>query len=127
MATDTPKISNYEMAAMTGEIPPWRHQMLAKARPGVNGYTFVQLGQRSKPFELRTRKTESTFAWAKRTAEQFEALCSTFVRVREPGGREHMRILVLDVVTKIRPLAVSTDGKSYVVEATWSMQRGGTS
>jgi len=125
MATQTPKISIYEFDAMAGEVPSWGNDIQTKARPGVDGYTFVFLGKRSRQFQLRTRSTADGRSDAEDRAEQYEAMRGEFVTVREPGGRETMSIMVMDVATQLKPLAVCTDGNSWLIETAWTMQRGG--
>jgi len=124
MATQTPKISSYEMGSMTGTVPPLKPQVVAHERAAVDGYSFVQIGARSKPFTLVTRMTSSSYTRAQSTAVAFESMQATLVSVREPGGRSHSGVMVLGVVTQITPLALSTDGNEWVITATWTMQRG---
>ncbi|MFA5634530.1 MAG: hypothetical protein WC977_01365 [Anaerovoracaceae bacterium] len=125
MATTTPKISIYEMDAWNGRVPAWRNEIVTRERPGVDGYTLSKLGKRAPAFEVTTRKTYADRGAAESAATAFGNLCGQFVTIREPGGRSHSHIVVLDVVPIVKPLGVSTDGNSYLVEATWRLQRAG--
>jgi hypothetical protein len=125
MANETPKISTYDMDGWTGQVPSWKPEIQPHERAGVDGYTLVQLGKRSAPFEIKTRKTTTGQAAANALAAQYEALTSRIITIREPGGRSHSRIVVLDCTPRCVPLAFSTDGGTYLVEATWRLHRAG--
>jgi hypothetical protein len=121
----TPSIGAATFDGMTGDIPGWRNQVVSLERAGVDGYTYLLQGKRSQPFTLRTIKTSADATSAKTLADRYDTLCGTFVNVTEGNGRVYNKVLVLDVSHTVTRLALSTDGNTYLVAASWQLQRAG--
>ncbi len=117
------KINDYEFIYMEGDLGAYANQNQENSRWGVDGHSFRKLGRRGSRGTVVTRSTFSSIEEARNTITGYEQLQSEFATFIK-GNRTIPQIFVHSVTCgDVRGLAVSSDGKSYLVETSWNIQR----
>jgi len=118
------KIADYTFISISGQIGYYGYRVNELTRPGISGHTFRRIGKRGEQSQLQTRSTHSDRSTAAEMAKQYERLGGTFVSI-QLNGQTYSRVLIHSVTSRVRELGTSTDGKSFMVESSWQVQRAG--
>ncbi|MCK5127541.1 MAG: hypothetical protein KAR42_14895 [candidate division Zixibacteria bacterium] len=119
------KINTYQMVSMTDTIGGYGVKSEDETRAGLDGHTLRKLGFRGETFQLITGSTHLDFAAMQQAVKDLYALQGTMVEVINGVGQSFKLVFVHKVICRAKKIGASTDGNTYLVSASWIMQRTG--
>ncbi|MFA5658663.1 MAG: hypothetical protein WC900_05205 [Oscillospiraceae bacterium] len=118
------KISAYEFKSMVGDIGGYADVAEDESRPGVDGHTMRKLGKRGHRFQLNTLSTHKDEETANKASEDYAKLPAEFVSI-ERNALSIPKVFIVNVMSSVQQLGVSTDGNTYAVRSVWTLMRAG--
>ena len=118
-------INTYQFVAMSDSIGGYGPVAEDETRAGLDGHTLRKLGYRGDRFQLTTQSTHLDFTAVEQAVKDFYALQGKFVEVVNGVGQSFKLVYIHKVICRARKIGTSTDGNTYMINATWTMQRTG--
>lgn len=118
-------INTYQFVAMSDTIGGYGPMAEDETRAGLDGHTLRKLGYRGDRFQLSTQSTHLDFNAAEQAVKDFYNLQGKFVELVNGVGQSFKLVYIHKVVCRAKKIAASTDSNTYMVTASWTMQRTG--